>query len=275
MRGECPVGEKYGRFTVVAKDNSASGKTKWICKCDCGVVKSVISSNLRRGVTKSCGCLQRELQSTRQTIDRTGQVFGRLKVIGKDGFKGGQVAWLCQCQCGNTVTVPSYYLGSGTTQSCGCLQRERASEFSRTHGMSNSREYRIWSAMKTRCSNENRDNYKYYGGRGISVCSRWINSFENFIADMGPCPSDKHSIERKDVNGNYEPGNCYWATQSEQLRNTSRSVRVTWDGRSVTLKELAEITGVDYDLIQQRLKGGWDVVKAVTQPKRQRRTCPE
>lgn len=268
MRGVCPVGSVYGRLTVLSKADPVNGKVRWLCRCSCGNVKTYIPANLKRGLTKSCGCLQKELQSERQTVDRTGIQYGRLKAMYKNGFIGDQVAWFCQCSCGNTTTVSSYGLGSGSTQSCGCLQREKASEASSTHGLSNTREYRIWCAMKTRCTNENRDNYKHYGARGISVCSRWINSFENFFSDMGPCPSEQHSIERNDPDGNYEPGNCRWATQTEQMRNTSRSVKVQWGGKEVTIAELSELTGVSYDLLQQRLRSGWCVDDAVNKPKR-------
>lgn len=267
MRGECPVGKKYGRFTVISKDNSGSGRDKWICTCDCGVTKSVFLQNLKRGVTRSCGCLQKEEQSKRQLVDRTGEVYGRLKVISRDGVIGQQAAWKCQCDCGNVVTVASYQLGSGNTKSCGCLQKERAAVTKTTHGLSDSKEYRTWQAMRTRCTNENRDNYSHYGGRGIEVCSRWMNSFEAFYADMGPAPSTNHSIERNDVDGPYDPSNCRWATQKEQMRNTSRSSSVYWNGRSMTISELAELTSVDYDLLQARLARGWSVEDAVLRPR--------
>lgn len=267
MRGECPVGDVYGKFTVVSKDTSGSGKGKWICKCECGELRSVYASNLKRGLTKSCGCLQRKLQSQRRLIDRSGETYGRLTVVNRDGYMGDQAAWQCRCSCGNTVKVASYSLGSGETQSCGCLQRERAADSSRTHGRSDSKEYRTWQAMRTRCTNENRDNYSHYGGRGITVCDRWMDSFEAFYSDMGPAPSEDHTIERNDGNGHYGPGNCRWATQKEQMRNTSRSVFVNWQGRSITLVELSETVDVSYDLLQARIARGWSVEDAVSRPR--------
>ena len=149
-------------------------------------------------------------------VDLTGQRFGRLVVIEKtDQRSGRHIIWKCKCDCGKETFINSGNLRRGNTTSCGCLQKERVT----THGKRYSEEYRSWNMMKDRCYNPNNKSYKDYGGRGITVCDRWKDSFENFLEDMGPKPSSKHSIDRINNDKKYEPNNCKWATQTEQNRN--------------------------------------------------------
>jgi hypothetical protein len=143
----------------------------------------------------------------------TGKRFGRLVVIAYAG--GGK--WLCVCDCGARVVVRGYRLRGGNTKSCGCWRRIRATK----HGMHGSREYNSWRGMKDRCSNPNHVFYKYYGGKGITVCEEWL-SFEGFFADMGTCPPGC-SLDRINPNGNYEPGNCRWAPKKLQNQNQRRA----------------------------------------------------
>jgi hypothetical protein len=146
----------------------------------------------------------------------------------------GRAFWLCQCDCGSEPKEhAAYSLKRGDVESCGCLQKKRTSEANTTHGQTpvsgHSPEYRTWHMILNRCLNPKADNYNYYGGRGISVCERWL-SFENFFADMGTRPSLKHSIDRKNTNGNYEPNNCRWATPKEQANNRrKRKPKITLD----------------------------------------------
>ena len=150
--------------------------------------------------------------------DIMGQRFGKLVAIGQEGrCKYRCIIWLCLCDCGNLTSVVSFKLRNGNTQSCGCLQKERSREVNISHGKSYSRIYSIWGSMLTRCNNSRHESYFHYGGRGIKVCERW-KVFKNFLADMGE-PPDGLTLDRKDVNGNYEPGNCRWVTWEVQNNN--------------------------------------------------------
>ena len=130
-------------------------------------------------------------------------------------------------------------------------------------------EYRAWQEMKKRCNNPNVKAYKYYGARGIKVCDRWLNSFENFYTDLGPKPSKDHSLDRKDSNGNYEPDNCRWATKIEQMNNTSLNRLVEYNGKTQTFAQWSRELNFDYDLVELRMRrNGWSFEKATTTPKR-------
>lgn len=156
-------------------------------------------------------------------VDLTGQRFGRLSVVSREqNNKNNKAMWLCKCDCGNLKTILGSHLTSGNTQSCGCQRKDTMQKLLTVHGHNRrgqrSGEYESWRGMIERCTNPNHQAYKDYGGRGIVVCERWRN-FENFLADMGSKPSKEYSIERIDVNGNYELSNCKWTTKTEQSRN--------------------------------------------------------
>ena len=129
------------------------------------------------------------------------------------------------------------------------------------------RTYQTWKAMKKRCENVNYEGYARYGARGIKVCERWQESFESFLADMGPAPKG-YTIDRKDVNGNYEPGNCKWSSKKDQMRNTTKTRLIIYKGREMSLAEACEITGQTRTRVNARLRLGWTVERALTQPNR-------
>lgn len=156
----------------------------------------------------------------RKIIDLAGQRFGRLLVLEKaKKNKTEKIKWKCRCDCGNERVVLAASLRGGKTKSCGCLLKEGSHK---THGKSHTPEYKIWAGMIQRCTNPKTDNYKHYGGRGITVCERWRNSFEAFYEDMGHRPSKLHSVERINNDGNYEPDNCKWATKRKQSQNQQK-----------------------------------------------------
>lgn len=154
--------------------------------------------------------------------DLTGQKFGRWTVLyfSPEKRKVSQSAlWMCKCDCGSERLVSSNGLSSGRSTSCGCFHAENLAKRVTKHGQYKTPEHKAWEAMTQRCYNPNAPYYHCYGGRGITVCDRWRFSYENFIADIGKKPTLQHSIDRIDVNGNYEPSNCRWATPKEQSIN--------------------------------------------------------
>lgn len=189
-------------------------------------------------------------------IDLTGQKFGKLTVIEENGRgKRGEVLWLCVCDCGNKRNKSASFLRKKSTFSCGCEKKEAAKKAFTSHGLSQTPTYNVWQSMKDRCLNPKNCVYHNYGARGIKVCDRWINSFENFYSDMGEKP--KHlSIERIDNNGDYEPSNCRWATAREQCANRRRSSHVTIDGETKNISEWSRVSGIGRSTIRRRFDAG-------------------
>lgn len=199
--------------------------------------------------------------------DLTGQRFNRLVVVEYKGHTPDKhhSLWLCRCDCGNELTTRANSLKTGNTKSCGCWQREATVRSSTTHGQSGTPMHTCWANMIQRTSNPGHPSYRHYGGRGITVCSRWRDSFEAFAADMGPTFRDGLTLDRIDVNGNYEPSNCRWATRFEQQRNKRNNHVVTWRGRTMVLVEWAELLGLRYDTLRMRLREyGWPIERAFT-----------
>lgn len=247
------TGKRFGKLVVIERDVARVGKQPyWFCLCECGNRKSIPGSHLRGGTTKTCGCSHREL-CMRTLKDITGQVFSRLTVIKRVTPIGVKpVLWLCSCSCGKEISTTGDRLRSGASKTCGCSRIGRA----RTHGQSTIPEYRVWRAMKDRCLNPKDRGYKNYGGRGIKVCERW-HKYENFIADMGRRPSDEFSIERRNVNGNYEPSNCYWMEFCKQSRNRRFVSYLEWNGERDTLASWSRRLGVSYQTARERMMKGW------------------
>lgn len=206
-------------------------------------------------------------------IDYAAQRYGRLRPSAFAFMReteGGQRKnyWLCKCDCGEEIIVSVASLQSGDTRSCGCLRREAVAAKNTKHGQSRSAEHRAWCEMKRRCLNPRSKSFHNYGGRGISICPRWIESFENFLADLGPRPTSQHSIDRINVNGNYEPDNCRWATSAEQYSDLRKSVHVEVNGIRKTVAEWARLTGINPYTIYDRIDAGWDPVRAVSEKPR-------
>ena len=195
-----------------------------------------------------------------------GDRFGRLVLVQEVARLTPGGRWRCKCDCGNEKDVESSHLRSGKIQSCRCLQKERAAEAKRTHGMSQTRENANWFKMISRCHNPTDARYPLYGGRGIEVCSRWRESFVAFFADMGPRPSPKHSIDRVDNDRGYAPENCRWATHKEQCRNRRTCVMVTLDGVTRSATDWAELNGLPPSAVTKRLAKGIDPRVAVSAP---------
>jgi len=181
-------------------------------------------------------------------LDIVGNRYNRLKVLSQAPVRNQKTYWNCTCDCGNHVTVWGSALTTGQTQSCGCLQKEMASKANKVHGVSNkTSEYRTWVNMKTRCYNENVADPDYFG-KGIKVCDRWMDEkfgFVNFISDMGKKPSPLHSIERLESDKDYEPNNCKWGTEEEQVRNKRNNVWIEYGGKRMILTDWARCFGVD------------------------------
>ena len=188
---------------------------------------------------------------TTSKIDLTGQKFGLISVISenKQRNKNGHITYACKCECGVEKDILGSSLRSGSTKSCGCLQKRAATK----HGMDGSPEYKAWQSMKQRCYNKNNQRYERYGGRGIKVCNRWLNSFENFFNDMGERPAG-FSIERVDFNGNYEPSNCIWASAKSQAINRSTSLMVMDEGGIKTVEQMAGKWGLTLSGARKRIK---------------------
>ena len=203
-------------------------------------------------------------------IDLTGQKFGFLTVLSRAGStrrrgKKRFATWLCRCDCGQEVVVAGQRLRNGKRKACG--QSGHHWRNREHHGLSVRfpSEYRTWYAMQRRCYQKNDPAYKNYGGRGLTVCDRW-NSFAAFLDDMGPKPSPDLTLERVDVDGNYELDNCCWAPRVAQSRNRQRSVYVMLKGRRMLLLDAAALHGLDRKVVYGRLRLGWSLEKALTTP---------
>lgn len=257
------TGIKHGRLTPeqFIREN---GKIKWICKCDCGNTTIVSSNCLRMGKTQSCGCLQRERASDSSFKDLTGCKYGRLKVLKRHGKCGEIVKYDCVCDCGNTVVVLGNRLRNGQTKSCGCIHKEGLKKRLTTHGQTGTRIYKCWSNMRERCKNKNNKRYENYGGRGITVCSLWDNSFESFYEwAMSNGYSDDLTLDRIDVNGSYCPENCRWADLNTQSRNRTDNVWITHNGKTMILQDWANFYSTDRRTVSARLKKGWSVEESL------------
>lgn len=199
-----------------------------------------------------------------KAIDMIGIRCGRLLVVSRAAnYASGKARFVCLCDCGTSTIVGGHALRSAETKSCGCWRIEMPSLLFTTHGMSCSSEHRIWCHIKTRCYNPRNQFFARYGGRGISMCPTWVESFETFYRDMGPRPSSQHSIDRVNNDGNYQLDNCRWGTHQQQSDNRSVVKRVTFDGVTDTMAGWARRTGIPYMKLRRRIVDGWPPWRAL------------
>lgn len=272
------TGQRFGRLVVISEEKPhiyKSGRKDymWLCKCDCGNTIIVNTNRLRMKQTQSCGCYNKERVLETKYIDLKNQTFGRLTVLNYL-HKNNALYWRCKCSCGNYTEVLTSHLIRGKILSCGCLKREKTGQINRSHGLSNSRIYNIWCGIKFRCYNKKCNEFHRYGGRGIKMCDNWKNSFEDFCDwAKNNGYNDTLTIERNNLDGNYCPENCCWIPLKKQARNTSRTKYLEYKGESKPMVEWAEIFGVKYSLLADRIQRGWSIEKALLTPVKENRNA--
>lgn len=261
------TGQTFGKWKVEGYvETDIRRKTIWSCRCDCGTVRNVYGSNLRNGLSTSCGCNGLE--------NLVGRTFGDLTVIEFVRVVGKEISeWRCQCACGNTCVRKRNSLTSndGRKHTCGCHKKNVASSRFTTHGGSTSRIYRVWAGMLTRCFNPNEECYKYYGGRGITVCDEWREDFATFRDwAMKNGYADDLTIERVRVNESYRPDNCTWIPQAEQMSNTRVNLLITAFGETKPCSKWVKDPrcSVSRETLKARVHAGWDHERAVSKPAR-------
>ena len=237
------------------RQSSKTVSRRWLCRCDCGSIRSIAQGKLTtHDGQQSCGCLQSLL-----ALDLTGRRFGRLVVLGLARHEGQQRRyWICRCDCAMTTIVRHSHLTTGKIISCGCWRREQTITRNTTHGHSRrhqwSHEYIAYASMKQRCLDHHQQAYRDYGGRGISVCAEWINSFAQFLNDIGPRPPGM-SLDRINVNGHYEPRNVRWTDRKTQARNKRNTRILLVDGVAMSLAEAVERFAVNRTSIMRAVRG--------------------
>lgn len=260
------TGQRFEKLTVIKESGRDKyGNITWFCQCDCGNTRIVPGNWLKTNKTKSCGCSN----WSGQIKDITGQRFARLlvlKFIKTDNKR--RSLWKCQCDCGKKLIVPKNNLISGNTKSCGCYALDTITK----HNKSNSRLFRVWAGIKQRCLNPNASEYRNYGGRGITICDEWLDfeCFYDWAINNGfveESPKHKNTIDRIDVNGNYEPGNCRFVDMKTQSNNTRRNRYITFNENTLTISQWAEKLGINRRTLEARIDDyHWSVEKALTTP---------
>lgn len=262
---ESYIGKKFGMLEAVYFPPLVKGKPrKVLCRCDCGGIKEIGWYGVKAGKIRSCGCLISKVRigvkKPKTASDLTGKKFGRLTAIKQEYMERNAWHWSFLCDCGNTIIRRGALVKAGGVSSCGCAKKNSGCW---THGMSRSPEYSSWTGMKDRCLNPSNKRYQDYGGRGVEVCHRWLNSFENFFADMGERPEPKrdYSLDRIDNSLGYFPENCKWSTRKEQMMNRRNTVYLMLPYESKlqikTIDEWSKITGLSTVVIATRRKRGW------------------
>lgn len=244
------IGQRFGMLKVIeyAEDlitPKGYVHKRYLCRCECGSEKLFTKRSLTIDKTQSCGCL---VGKAFKNIE--GMQFEKLKAISIHHINDGGCYWNCECECGNKTIVRASSLLTGDTKSCGCLRNETL--LHETHGMSDTRLYRIWNGMKDRCYNKNAPEYDNYGGRGITVCKEWLDDFMNFYNwAMANGYRDDLTIDRKDNDKDYCPENCRWATYKMQSNNKRNNLYVLYNGKKITISELSDMTGKKYEFLRK------------------------
>ena len=262
------IGQKFGRLTILSakhdKDDSLHPCIICTCQCECGSVKEYRYERLKKGHTKSCGCIQKiELDNL------IGQKFGRLTVVAANRKKKTtrwRIYCICECECGTIKEIAYDSLRTGETISCGCL---RLIDAAKNHPERSKKAlYKIWQGMKDRCYNPNSSSYKYYHDNGITICDEWLNSLDQFVKwSLNNNYSPALTLDRIDYKGNYEPSNCRWVTFKTQNNNKENNLYITIDNCKRSLSQWCEIYQIEYDLVRHRIIDlKWDPQRALTAP---------
>ncbi len=249
------TGVRFGKWLVRSFSETTNyGDRVWVVRCECGNDFHIREKILLSGRSVGCiQCLRRD-----ENIKLVGGRFGRLTIVGIDDAKTKKsgVVFICDCDCGKRTKVYGLSrLKAGVVRSCGCYGKDQRLKSVRSHGKTGSSEYVSWCNMRRRCYDPSVESFKHYGGRGITVCDLWRESFENFFADMGNRPKGK-LLDRIDNDGNYEPDNCKWSTRREQNYNRRITIKIEWRGETRTIGDWAEITGLSWSRIWSRYYRG-------------------
>lgn len=254
------AGKKFGRLKVLKEAGRKNGNITWECLCDCGKKTICIGSELKSGHVRSCGCLQVDIvkqnKNTRQ--DLTGQRFNRLLVLRLAGkSKSGNLRWECICDCGNKTIVDAGNLKKGHVQSCGCLNIERVKQVNTTHGGTNDALFKVWEMIKERCLKPSHKSYKDYGGRGITICEEWEHDYQKF-KDFALSHGWKRGLQvsRIDNEKGYFPENVNFVTRVENSNNRRNTIFIDFEGKKVSLANLARMVNKNYSSLWSRYRRG-------------------
>ena len=245
-----PAEEERDNFGTNQEFVSRSKAKRWLCRCECGNKVIAYEKALLKGTMVSYGC-------EHPTPDLSGEKSGRLTVMYRlTDSPDARPRWLCQCECGNGVVMTTRQLKEVEVPSCGCYAREQHAIKATTHGMSHTALHKTWVSIRNRCNDPKNKSYPDYGARGIKVCDRWEESFQNFLDDMGPTYQPGLELDRIDNDKGYGPDNCRWVTHLENCRNKRNTIRIDSIYGMLTLGKLAEKTGMKHLTLYNRKKNG-------------------
>lgn len=251
-------GLKFNRLTAVGPTmEKRRGCFLWEFMCDCGRTTKALATKVKCGDVQSCGCL---LKTRRIGLeDLAGRSFYKLTAIEFVEKRGSNDYWRFRCECSTEAILRASHVLSGHTKTCGC------GRYSSAPRKKDCLAYKSWSSMLLRCYNPKNDNYRFYGEKGVSVCDRWRGSFDLFLEDMGPRMSRDLTLDRIDGSKGYYPENCKWSTKAEQSNNCSNNFKIEYDEKLYTLRELSNISGINYRILYGRIiTNSWDIEKALS-----------